>query len=119
MAYAPIRRCWLSWLVSPGFREPSVDEFTTKFVLDVNPDDVVEGFFFGGEAKLPRPPGFEIAWPAVDDTHDERIRLAPDPRRHILSCDPFQGRDLLTDGRRQAGHGEIAPRAGRGKIHDA
>src|SRR5271167_5078514 len=58
----------------------SVDELTTKFVLNVNPDNVVEGAFFGGETKLARPLGLKIPGPAVNDVHNERVRLALDPR---------------------------------------
>src|SRR6266571_8352241 len=36
-------------------------ELTTKFVLDVNPDDVVKGLFGRGEAELERPFRLEIA----------------------------------------------------------
>src|SRR5215470_15345951 len=57
----------------------SVDELTTKFVLDVNANNVIEGIFGGLEAELARPLRFEIARPAVDNAHDERIRRALDP----------------------------------------
>src|SRR3954452_8869754 len=57
----------------------SVDELTTKFVLDVNPDNVVEGVFGRGEPKLASPVCLEIARPAGNDAHDEGIRLALDP----------------------------------------
>src|SRR5262249_41670216 len=126
MACAPIRRCWLSWL-SPVYLEHdlfgkpvstfpdhasrvirSVDELTTKFVLDVNPNDVVETVFGGGKAELPRPFCFEIARPAVDNTHDKGIGLAADACRDVLSRNTLQGRDLLADGGGQSGHGEVA-----------
>src|ERR1700682_4684954 len=44
-------------------------ELTTKFVLDVNPDNVVKSLFRGGEAELERPLRLEIARPAADNTH--------------------------------------------------
>src|SRR6202171_5597674 len=42
-------------------------ELTTKFVLDVYPDNVVKGLFGGAEAELQRPLRLEIARPAVDN----------------------------------------------------
>src|SRR6266436_3974984 len=92
-------------------------ELTTKFVLDVNPDNVVEGLFGGSESEFYSPLGLEIARPAIDNAHDEWIRLAPDPPRHLVSRHPLQGRDFLAAGRRKAGHGEVAARAGCRAIH--
>jgi len=46
-------------------------ELAAQFVLDVDPDDVVEGLLGGGETELDRPFGVEIARPAVDDPHNE------------------------------------------------
>src|SRR5450756_398796 len=83
-------------------------ELTTKFVIDVNPDNVVKGLFGGGEAELERAFRLEIARPAADNTHSERIRLALDPRRHLVARHPLQRRNLFTDGRGQAEHGEVA-----------
>src|SRR6185437_7626753 len=68
----------------------SGDELTTQFVLDVNPDDVVKSLFGGGEAELDGPLGVEIAWPAVDDAHDEGIRLALDAGGHLVAGHALQ-----------------------------
>src|SRR6266581_8004745 len=60
-------------------------KLAAEFVLDVNLDDVVKRLFGGGEAELERPLGVEIARPAVDNTHDERVGLAFDPPRHLVA----------------------------------
>src|SRR6266480_4928667 len=91
-------------------------ELTTKFVLDVNPDNVVKALFGGGEAKLERPFRLEIARPSLDNAHNERIRLASDPPCHLISRHPLQRFDLFAHGCRQAGHGEIAAWAHRRTI---
>src|SRR5258708_37473115 len=85
----------------------SVDELTTKFIIDVNPDDIVKGLFGGGKAELAGPLWLEIARPAVDYTDDEGVRFASDPPRHPIAPHPLQGRDLLPDGRPKARHGEV------------
>src|SRR5215471_4080526 len=94
-------------------------ELTTQFVLDMNTYDVIEAMLCGRETKLARPFGLEVPRPARDDAHDERIRLALDPCRHLLARHPFQGCDLLADGRGKTGHGEVAARTDRGEIHRA
>src|SRR5258706_10029752 len=100
-----------------NYGKRSGHELTTKFVLDVNPDNVFEGLFGGGEAQLCRPLRLEISRPAADDAHDERVRLAPDPPRHLVSRHPLQGRDFLADGPRKSGHGEVAARPGPRTVH--
>src|SRR5260370_1749834 len=113
-----MRRCWLAWSCSLKISaNRSGCELTTKFVLDVNPDNVVKGFFGGGEAQTERPLRLEIARPASDNAYDERIRLALDPPRDLFSRHAFKRCDLFTDGCRKAGHGEVAARAGRRAIH--
>src|SRR5467141_5449392 len=67
----------------------SSHELTTKFVLDVNPDNVVEGLFGGGEAEFYRPLRLEIARPAIDNAHNERVGLALDPPRYLFSRHPL------------------------------
>src|SRR5260370_31944608 len=91
-----MRRCWLAWSCSLKISaNRSGCELTTKFVLDVNPDNVVKGLFGGGEAETERPLRLEIARPAGDNAHDERVRLAFDPRRDLFPCHPPPRRDLL------------------------
>src|SRR5205085_5699427 len=87
----------------------SGDELTTKFVLDVNPDNVVKALFGGCESKLQRPFRLEIARPPVNDSHDEWIRLALDPGRDLIPRDPLERGDLLADGGGKARHGHVAP----------
>src|ERR1700756_3555071 len=105
----------VSWKLPTGNR--SGGELTTQFVLDVNPDDVVEGLFRGGEAERRGPLGVEIARPAIDNAHDERIRLTLDPPRDLVAGHPLQRGDLLADRGRQAGHREVAARTRRRAIH--
>src|SRR5439155_11364186 len=100
-----------------NYGKRSGHELITKFVLDVTPDNVVEGLFGGGEAEFYRPLGFEIARPAIDNAHNERVWLALDPPRYLVSCHPLQGCDFLADGCRKARHGEVAARTGRCAIH--
>ena len=92
-------------------------DVAAEFVLYMDTNDIIESLLGGGKAEFSGPAGVEIARPAVDDAHDERVRLAPDPRRHLVSRHPLQRRDLLADRRRQAGHGEVAARAGGSTIH--
>src|ERR1017187_4266050 len=99
------------WLLPMTTRRSSGHELATEFILDVNPDDVVEGLFGSREAEFQRPLRLEIARPAGDDAHDERIRLAPDARGDLVARHPLQRGDLFADRRRQAGHGEVAARA--------
>src|SRR5947209_20015806 len=96
---------------------PSGDEIAAKLVVDVNADDIVERLLGGGEAELERPLWIEIARPAADDADDERIRLPLDAGGDLIPRNPLQGRDLLADRGRQAGHGEVAARADGGEIH--
>src|SRR5581483_5121711 len=86
----------------------SINELATKFVLDVDANDVLEVLLSRGEAELPRPLRLEITRPAVDNTHDELIRHALDAGGDLLAGDALQGRDLLADRSGQAGHGEVA-----------
>src|SRR5215472_12940874 len=97
--------------------EKLCDELTTKFVVDVNPDDIVKGVFGRRETELPRPSGVEIAWPSGDDTRDERIALAPDARGDLVSGHALERGDLFADGCRQTRHGEVSARADRGRVH--
>ena len=61
----------------------SGDELTTKFVLDVNADNVIEAMLGGRKSKLARPLRLEVPRPAIDNAHDEGVRLALDPRRNL------------------------------------
>src|SRR3954468_21375834 len=88
----------------------SGDELAAEFVLDVNPDDVVEGLFGGGKAELERTLGDEVARPAADNADDGRIRHPLDPCGDVLAGDAIKRCDLLADGYRQSGHAEAAPR---------
>src|SRR6478752_4203943 len=97
----------------------SGDELAAELVLDVNPDDVVEGLFGGGEAELQRAVGHEIARPAADDADDGRIGHALDPRGDGLACDAIERGNLLADGHRHSGHAETAPRPHGFEIHGA
>src|SRR5689334_13855978 len=88
----------------------SSDELAAEFVLDMDADDVVERSLGSGETELTRALGFEVARPAVDNTHDEGIRFAFDAGGDLVAGDPLQGCDLFADGRRQTGHGEVTAR---------
>src|SRR3954452_16983720 len=83
--------------------------------MDTN--DIIESLLGRGKAKAPRAAGVEIARPAVDNADDERVRLAFDPRRHLVARYPLQGGDLLADGRGKTRHGEVAPRPGSRAVH--
>src|SRR4051812_39853622 len=87
-------------------------DVTAELVLYMDTDDIFESLFRGRETEFLGARRIEIPRPARDDADDEGVGLAPDPRRDLVACHPFQGRDLLTHCRRQAGHGEIAARAG-------
>src|SRR5215467_11628852 len=105
---------------SPMQATPAIlsgDKISAELILDVDADDVVKIILGGGEAELAGAFGLEITRPAVDDAHDERIGLALDARGDLLARDALECRDLLSDGRRQAGHGQAAARACGGKIH--
>src|ERR1700730_8018895 len=97
---------------SPG----SGHELAAKFVLDVDPDDIVEGLFGRGETELQRPLRLEITRPAADDADDERVRLPFDAGGDLVPRHPLQRSDLFADGRGQARHGEIPARADDGRI---
>src|SRR5262249_1169358 len=92
-------------------------EISAELILDVNADDVVKGVLGCGEAELARTLGLEIARPAVDNAHDESIRLALDARGDFLASNALERGDLLADGGGQAGDGEAAARAGGVKVH--
>src|SRR5215216_2786091 len=72
-------------------------------------DDVVER---GLDTKAERAgaAGVETARPAIDDTHDELVRLAADARRDRVAGDPPQRRDLLAHRAAHARHGEVDAR---------
>src|SRR5205823_13372554 len=97
----------------------SGDELTTKFVLDVNPDNVIKALFGRGEPKLERPLRLEIARPPVNDSHDEWIRLALDPGRDLIPRNPLERGDLLANSGGKAPHGHVAARPGRPGIASA
>src|SRR5216684_2045600 len=116
--YRPRSACFSSIMHSPmqatfvmAASPGSGHELAAKFVLDVNPDDVIEGLFGRGETELQRPLRLEITRPAADDADNERIRLALDAGGDLVARHPLQRGDLFADGRGQAGHGEIAARA--------
>src|SRR6516162_1431881 len=94
----------------------SPDEVTAKFVLDVDPDNIVKAVFGGGKSELACSFGLEIPRPALDDTHNEGIRHALDAGRHLFSGDALQSRDLLAHSRGETRHGEVAARTYRSKI---
>src|SRR6516164_989839 len=94
----------------------SPDEVTAKFVLNVDPDNIVKAVLRGGKSELARSFGLEIARPAVDDAHDEGIRHALDAGRHLFSGDALQSRNLLADRCGETRHGEVAARTYRSKI---
>src|SRR6516225_8838128 len=68
----------------------SPDEVTAKFVLDVDPDNIVKAVFGGGKSELACSFGLEIPRPALDDTHNEGIRHALDAGRHLFSGDALK-----------------------------
>src|SRR4029077_3473629 len=78
-----------------------------ELILDMDTDDILEGLFGRPEAKLLRATRVEIARPARDDTEDRRIRFAADAGRDLRACHLREGRDLLADRRRQAGHAQV------------
>ena len=69
---------------------------TTQFVVDMNPDDIIERFFRRREAEFKRPLRIEVARPAGDDADDKGsgsrvIRLAtfsPATRSSAAICSP-------------------------------
>src|SRR5947209_18456773 len=101
--------------------KPAHDELTyelpAEFIFYMDANDIIKSLLGSGKAKTPRAAGVEIARPAFDNADDERVRLAFDPRRHLVPRHSFQGRDLLADGGRQPRHGEVAPRAGGRAVH--
>src|SRR3954462_16024362 len=88
-----------------------------ELVLYMDTDDIVESLLRGGEAEFFCPRGLEISRPAGDDADDERVGLAPDPRGDLVAGHALERRDLLADGGRQAGHGEVAAGTRGGAIH--
>src|SRR6202000_607137 len=95
------------------------DEISAELIFDMDADDVVEIAFGGGEAKLTRALGLEIARPAVDDAHDEGIGLALDAGCGLFAPGTLERRDLLGNGRGKAGHAQAPARTGGGQIHRA
>src|SRR5437868_1778466 len=86
----------------------SGDELTTKFVLDVNPDNIIKALFGGREPELQGALRLEIARPPLNDSHDEWIRLALDPGRDLIPRDPLERGDLLANRGGKARHGHVA-----------
>src|SRR6185369_12005238 len=101
--------------------KPSHDDLlydvAAEFVLYMDTNDIIESLLGGGKAEFSGAARVEIARPAVDDADDERVRLAPDPRRDLVARHPLQRRDLLAHRRGKTGHGEVAPRPGGSTIH--
>src|SRR3954452_19824627 len=76
-------------------------ELSAELVFYMDTNDVIESLFRGGEAEFFRARGLKIPRPTVDDSDDERVRLAPDPGRDLVARYALQGRDLFADGRRK------------------
>ncbi len=91
-------------------RSHPLREFPAAFVLDMDPDNFVEGSF-GSETQGQGPGGQEIAWPASHDAFDHRVTRATDQPHCLLAGNPAQGVDLLADRRREARQRKIAPPA--------
>ena len=60
----------------------------------MNVDDLFERRF-GGEAQRSRSLGVEILRPALDDTGNCFVGLAPDQRDGLIACDGAQRFDLF------------------------
>ena len=71
-----------------------LSDHAAEFVLDMDADDVVERAL-RDESERARPLGPETVWPAVDDAHHQRVRLAADAGSDLVSGDPPQRIDLL------------------------
>src|ERR1700692_3633217 len=81
----------------------SSGELTTQFVVDVNPDNVVECFFGGRKSQFQRPLRIEIARPSRDNPDNKRVRLALDARGDLVASDAFKRSYLFADGCGNAG----------------
>src|SRR4029079_10418419 len=84
-------------------------ETAAELVLDVDLDDLLEGFL-GLEAQRRCAGGVEIPRPPLDDLHDPLIRRAPDAFDDIVARHLAEGLDLLADGHRQPRHRQVASR---------
>src|SRR4051794_13477846 len=88
----------------------SCRDAAAQFLVNINPDDLVEGGF-GLESERLRPPGVEAAGPTLVDPHDGLVRLAADQGDGLLSGQLSERLDLLADGAENPRHREIDPRA--------